>query len=363
MHARNEALARRLAAHRDDVVGRAERRHKGPPWPIVFYVHGGAFRILSKDTHWVMALSFARRGFVVFNVSYRLAPKHRFPAPLEDVCHCCLFDQVPSMHNRYPGGRLLFIHARHLPRCVPLPMKARRKLRLTAWALATVTLGCGGSVNGAPQGDAPSSDASTPDAIARDRDLTPPQDAVARMASRALGFFQRYREPPQGREMIFVALMPRGEAVCSSLSDLDVASSFRLEAEIPAEVGPHTQSPEAREAIIRLLGPGYENGVFVAPAIFGATEITADRIRGAFHVTVPDDPLEILACVEDHAPNGEVTQRCDCQSHAGVTSTCSTEGCCYAAVDGSFSIGMPFEATPCPSLCEGLKKLGFECLP
>jgi len=32
------------------------QRHRGPPWPIVFYVHGGGFRILSKDTHWVMAL-------------------------------------------------------------------------------------------------------------------------------------------------------------------------------------------------------------------------------------------------------------------------------------------------------------------
>jgi acetyl esterase len=62
------------------------RRYQGPPWPMVFYVHGGGFRILSKDTHWVMGLAFARRGFVVFNVSYRLAPKHPFPSALEDVC-------------------------------------------------------------------------------------------------------------------------------------------------------------------------------------------------------------------------------------------------------------------------------------
>jgi len=62
------------------------RRYEGPPWPILFYVHGGGFRILSKDTHWIMGLSFARRGFLVFNVSYRLAPKHRFPCAIEDVC-------------------------------------------------------------------------------------------------------------------------------------------------------------------------------------------------------------------------------------------------------------------------------------
>lgn len=56
------------------------------PLPVVLYVHGGGFRILSKDTHWLMGLAFARRGYVVFNVEYRLAPEHRFPAAIEDVC-------------------------------------------------------------------------------------------------------------------------------------------------------------------------------------------------------------------------------------------------------------------------------------
>jgi acetyl esterase len=55
------------------------------PRPIVLYVHGGGFRILSKDTHWLMGLAFARRGYLVFNVGYRLAPRHPFPAALEDV--------------------------------------------------------------------------------------------------------------------------------------------------------------------------------------------------------------------------------------------------------------------------------------
>jgi acetyl esterase len=53
---------------------------------VVFYVHGGAFSLLSKDTHWVMGLAFARHGYLVVNVNYRLAPEHPFPAALEDVC-------------------------------------------------------------------------------------------------------------------------------------------------------------------------------------------------------------------------------------------------------------------------------------
>lgn len=60
-------------------------RERATALPALLYVHGGGFRILSKDTHWVMALGFARRGYVVFNVDYRLAPRHPFPAALEDV--------------------------------------------------------------------------------------------------------------------------------------------------------------------------------------------------------------------------------------------------------------------------------------
>lgn len=77
------------------------RRYDGPPWPIVFYVHGGGFRILSKDTHWIMGLGFARRGFVVFNVSYRLAPKHRYPTAIDDVCRA--FAWVVENAARFGG--------------------------------------------------------------------------------------------------------------------------------------------------------------------------------------------------------------------------------------------------------------------
>jgi acetyl esterase len=56
------------------------------PWPVVFYVHGGAFHLLSKDTHWLMGLVFARFGYLCVNISYRLAPTHPFPAAIEDTC-------------------------------------------------------------------------------------------------------------------------------------------------------------------------------------------------------------------------------------------------------------------------------------
>src|SRR3954462_1779201 len=55
-----------------------------PARPVVLYIHGGGFRILSKDSHWLMSLAFARRGYLVFNINYRLAPEHPFPAAVED---------------------------------------------------------------------------------------------------------------------------------------------------------------------------------------------------------------------------------------------------------------------------------------
>jgi acetyl esterase len=52
--------------------------------PSLLYVHGGGFRILSKDTHWVMGLAFAKRGYTVYSINYRLAEP--FPAALIDTC-------------------------------------------------------------------------------------------------------------------------------------------------------------------------------------------------------------------------------------------------------------------------------------
>jgi acetyl esterase len=77
-----------IAEHRLDVY---RPRGASGPLPVVLYVHGGGFRILSKDTHWLMGLAFARRGYLVLNVSYRLAPTHPFPAAVQDVARAFLW--------------------------------------------------------------------------------------------------------------------------------------------------------------------------------------------------------------------------------------------------------------------------------
>jgi acetyl esterase len=67
--------------HRVDIY----RPAHGPALASVVYVHGGGFRNLSKGTHAVHALALADRGALVFNVGYRLAPRHPFPAALNDL--------------------------------------------------------------------------------------------------------------------------------------------------------------------------------------------------------------------------------------------------------------------------------------
>ncbi|MFW6049727.1 MAG: alpha/beta hydrolase [Myxococcota bacterium] len=61
------------------------------PRPALLYVHGGAFSMLSKDTHRLMALALASRGYVVFNINYRLGPRHIYPKPLEDASAALLW--------------------------------------------------------------------------------------------------------------------------------------------------------------------------------------------------------------------------------------------------------------------------------
>lgn len=53
--------------------------------PAVLCIHGGGFRAGHRDGHNALCLKLAQRGFVAATASYRLAPKHQFPAAVHDV--------------------------------------------------------------------------------------------------------------------------------------------------------------------------------------------------------------------------------------------------------------------------------------
>lgn len=75
------------------------RPTRGSRWPVILYFHGGAFSILSKETHWVMGLAFARKGYLTLLAGYRLAGERPFPAALEDACAAWQWtlDQVEAL--------------------------------------------------------------------------------------------------------------------------------------------------------------------------------------------------------------------------------------------------------------------------
>lgn len=81
--------------------GHNELRDKQGRLPVIVYLHGGGFRMLSKDSHWLPGLIFARRGYTVFVGSYRLAPEHPFPAAVEDCA--ALWRFVARRAEEYGG--------------------------------------------------------------------------------------------------------------------------------------------------------------------------------------------------------------------------------------------------------------------
>ncbi|WP_051536044.1 alpha/beta hydrolase [Ruminococcus flavefaciens] len=53
--------------------------------PVIVNFHGGGWIYGTKETYRFYCMSLAEQGFAVVDPSYRLAPKHRFPAAFEDI--------------------------------------------------------------------------------------------------------------------------------------------------------------------------------------------------------------------------------------------------------------------------------------
>lgn len=55
------------------------------PLPVIVSVHGGGWVYGDKERYQYYCMSLAQQGFAVVNFTYRLAPEHKFPAPVEDT--------------------------------------------------------------------------------------------------------------------------------------------------------------------------------------------------------------------------------------------------------------------------------------
>lgn len=58
---------------------------KTEDFPVLVNIHGGAWVYGDKKVYAPYCMYLAQSGFAVINASYRLAPRHTFPSPLEDV--------------------------------------------------------------------------------------------------------------------------------------------------------------------------------------------------------------------------------------------------------------------------------------
>ena len=64
-------------------IARPENTTK--PAPCIVFIHGGGWRGGNFKAHVPQILEFAKEGYVAVTVQYRLVPKARFPAQIEDV--------------------------------------------------------------------------------------------------------------------------------------------------------------------------------------------------------------------------------------------------------------------------------------
>ena len=93
--------------HRLDIL---RPKSRGPDGlPILVFFHGGGWISADKSIYNGIAATFSRNGFLTFNVNYRLAPKDRFPAPLQDAATA--INWIYENASNYGGNRSVMVLA------------------------------------------------------------------------------------------------------------------------------------------------------------------------------------------------------------------------------------------------------------
>ncbi len=77
------------------------KEHEGK-LPVIVSVHGGGYVYGSTSVYQFYCADLARRGFAVINFNYRLAPKYKYPAPLEDLNSVFGWLLSPACRETYP---------------------------------------------------------------------------------------------------------------------------------------------------------------------------------------------------------------------------------------------------------------------
>ncbi|MBR1747125.1 MAG: alpha/beta hydrolase [Clostridia bacterium] len=68
-------------------------------YPVVVNVHGGGFVKGGKKYRRAICSEYAREGYFVYNIDYRLAPQYALPAAIEDVVTA--LNRLPELAEKY----------------------------------------------------------------------------------------------------------------------------------------------------------------------------------------------------------------------------------------------------------------------
>lgn len=82
-----------------------EKPVTNPP-PVVVMIHGGAWISGSRKEMAPLALELANRGVAVANIDYRLAPKSKWPAQIEDCQEAVLFVRSKAAEYGYSPDKV-----------------------------------------------------------------------------------------------------------------------------------------------------------------------------------------------------------------------------------------------------------------
>jgi acetyl esterase/lipase len=87
----------------------AQEVKAGRDWPLIVWVHGGAWRSGSKND--VPIASLTKRGFAIASVDYRLSPQARFPAQVHDIKAAIRFLRAHAEEYRLDPTRFVIAGA------------------------------------------------------------------------------------------------------------------------------------------------------------------------------------------------------------------------------------------------------------
>lgn len=96
-----------------DVYAPALPEHAHTPWPVMVFVHGGAFVRGDKEhpcgIYRNVALDFARHGWLAINVEYRLAPEAAWPEGAVDVREAVWWAQAQAARLGGDAKRIFLV--------------------------------------------------------------------------------------------------------------------------------------------------------------------------------------------------------------------------------------------------------------